>query len=288
MEDNKTPQENTPLKPSEILHEDGKLSSLRTYQGDMAEFIKEKNESVTSIALKEKAHREEKQKQEPKAPTKSHVGTVLSIFVSLILLLGGGTVAYYAAQKFTMPEEARVNLPKKVIPYTTSIEAGNIDKESLRTTLSGSVFSEGVTLLNITDPFSFEQISSKLQINLPSDLSRNLKADFAIGVYKKGDTLSPVMVLTTVEYGGAFSGMLDWERNLKDDLSFIASPTEATSTTVWRDMIVKNKDTRVLVDQNNKSVIAYTFLDKNTILITRDYHVIPDINDLYIGGSLAR
>ena len=38
----------------DALHSKQKLPSLRTYQGDMAEFIKSKNESVISIAVKEK------------------------------------------------------------------------------------------------------------------------------------------------------------------------------------------------------------------------------------------
>ena len=40
-------------KMVEMLHNKSKLSSLRTYQGDTAEFIRSKNESVISIATKE-------------------------------------------------------------------------------------------------------------------------------------------------------------------------------------------------------------------------------------------
>jgi len=42
----------------DTLHSKQKIPSLRTYQGDMAEFIKEKNESVFSIAAKEKKRKE--------------------------------------------------------------------------------------------------------------------------------------------------------------------------------------------------------------------------------------
>ena len=41
-------------KVVEELHNKQKLSALRTYQGDMAQFIREKDESVISVKLKEK------------------------------------------------------------------------------------------------------------------------------------------------------------------------------------------------------------------------------------------
>ena len=49
-------------KVVDALHKKQKLPPLRTYQGDMAEFIKEKNESVISVNIKEKVREEEKAK----------------------------------------------------------------------------------------------------------------------------------------------------------------------------------------------------------------------------------
>ena len=65
------------------LHNKAKLPSLRTYQGDMAKFIKEKNESVISIAIKEKVKKEEVRQKEnpvtssitsPKQKSKNQIG----------------------------------------------------------------------------------------------------------------------------------------------------------------------------------------------------------------------
>jgi len=50
----------------DTLHNQQKLPSLRTYQGDMAEFIKEKNESVVSITVKAKEKKERIEKEEEK------------------------------------------------------------------------------------------------------------------------------------------------------------------------------------------------------------------------------
>ena len=48
----------------DALHSKQKLPSLRTYQGDMAEFIKSKNESVISIAVKEKEKKQEEEREQ--------------------------------------------------------------------------------------------------------------------------------------------------------------------------------------------------------------------------------
>jgi hypothetical protein len=53
-------------------------------------------------------------------------------------------------------------------------------------------------------------------------------------------------------------------------------------------MIIKNKDTRGFVNEKGKSKIAYTFLDKNTILITNNISVIGDISSIYASRSVAR
>jgi hypothetical protein len=292
MDENKAPTPNTPTptKASDILHKDGKISSLRTYQGDMAEFIKEKNESVTSIALKEKAHREEKQKLEPKVETtKSHTGTFLAIVASLILLAGGGTLAFYVSQRLGIDKEAQVYLPTKIIPYSQTIQIESLSKEAIVAALSKEEFAPGVSLINFGEnSIPVSKFIEILGLNIPSELGRNLQSEFAMGVFKKGESTSPILALDVTDFGGAFAGMLEWEKQMQTDLPMIVLPTSATSTLVWKDIIVKNKDARVLVDASGQSVISYAFLDKNTILITREYRIIPDINDLHVSNTISR
>lgn len=256
----------------------------------MAEFIKEKNESVTSIALKEKAHREEKQKLEPKVETtKSHTGTFLAIVASLILLAGGGALAYYVAQILGIEKETQVVLPTKIIPYSQTIEIQDLNKSAISAALSGNDFGPGVSLVDFGSySIPVSKLVEILNLNMPNELERNLKSDFALGVFKKGELSSPLLVLNVAEFGGAFAGMLEWEKLMQTDLPMIALPTNATSTLIWKDVIVKNKDARVLVDASGQSVISYAFLDKNTILITREYRIIPDINDLHVSNTISR
>ena len=56
----------------------------------------------------------------------------------------------------------------------------------------------------------------------------------------------------------------------------------------WKDLIIKNKDTRALVDEAGQARMAYTFLDKNTILITNNLSAIGDITSIYVSRSVVR
>jgi hypothetical protein len=95
------------------------------------------------------------------------------------------------------------------------------------------------------------------------------------------------VIITVNDYGSAFSAMLDWEGNMEKDLSFLNTAT-STEVFAWKDIIIKNKDTRGLVNQNDESRITYTFLDKNTILIVGDISVIGEISSAYASRSVAR
>ena len=110
------------------------------------------------------------------------------------------------------------------------------------------------------------------------------------------------IILMINDFGRAFSAMLEWEKSIEKDLTFLTSKTkigQTASTTevgaplsseafVWKDIIIKNKDTRGLVNSKNQSKIAYTFLDKNTILIVGDINMIGEISSIYASRSIVR
>ncbi len=146
-------------KVIDALHSKQKLSSLRTYQGDMAEFIKEKNESVISIAVKEKkgkeeAEEKEKLEQPTKKPTSNKDGFQINLTILLlsILLLGGGILASLYIFDFTQKEPlAEVALKTEIIPYNNLITLTNITNKSIGTEFSKLPPSNGITVVKITD-----------------------------------------------------------------------------------------------------------------------------------------
>jgi hypothetical protein len=307
----------------DTLHSKQKLPSLRTYQGDMAEFIKEKNESVISIAVKEKEKKEEKAEEEekfnpkPKSTNQTFKIKFTMAFLSLLLVAAGTISLFYVftAVKSRIPKE--VILKEDIIPYNNLVTLANVTNENLETELTKLSASDGVNIIKLSDSSGLLLLKAKdffnfLKISLPGTLERTLKDDYVVGAISGDEGNSSFMIITVNDFGAAFSAMLDWEKNMPDDLSFLDTGTNTAivsssvaSTTVsaivasisrpinqetfsWRDIIVKNKDTRGLVNGKDQSKIAYTFLDKNTILITNNLSAIAEISSIYATRSVAR
>jgi hypothetical protein len=299
----------------DALHNKSKLPSLRTYQGDMAEFIKEKNESTISIALKEKEKKDEEKKEEefslPKksASKKEGFQINLTIIILSLLLIGGGVLASFYIFQFLKEEPVNeVVLKEEIIPYNNSITLANVTSADLGSELGKLSPANGISVIKISgidglpiqkakDFFAF------LKISLPPALERTLKDQYLVGVISQNKENSYFVVITVNDFGKSFSSMLDWEASMVKDLSFLnvetnmATIASTTATTtipikqesfIWKDIIIKNKDTRGLVNEKDKSKIAYTFLDKNTILITGNLSAIGEISSVYASRSVAR
>lgn len=311
-------------KVIDILHNKAKLSSLRTYQGDVAEFIKEKNESVISVVVKEKTREnkkeEEREKTEPKLKL-SHGNFQINFtrfILSIVLITGGVTAFFYIFEYVNRAPTVKVPLDTEIIPYNNIVTLVNVTNKNLGLELAKLVTPNGVILIKISDSDGHLLINSQnffnfLDISGTITIRRTLKDDFAVGVIATDNQKSNFLIIGVNDFGQAFSSMLDWEGNMAKDLVFLNTETNAatSSTTaltasatpsmssrqtiplkpdifVWKDLIIKNKDTRGLVNQKNQAKIAYTFLDKNTILITNNLSAIGDIASIYASRFVAR
>lgn len=330
-------------KVVDALHGERKLSSLRTYQGDMAEFIKERNESVLSIAAKEKIRKQEEQKEEKELQkaAKEEIGSVerlqtpfkrkargnfqvnLTMIVLSILLLASGALAFYFVYDiYTRPPVPEAALQEQIIPYNNSMALAGAESQNLGEKISELNFLEGVNVIKVSDNSGKEIKTAKklfefLDISSPASLERSLRDDYVLGVFYQNGLKSNFLIITANDYEVAFSAMLDWEPNMPNDLAFLtyvpapvaasSTPTGAASSTaaaltrakvpaksvfagnfVWKDLIVKNKDTRALANEKNQAQLAYTFLDKNTVLITDNLNVIGDLFSIYVSRAVAR
>ncbi len=285
-------------KVIDILHSKQKLPSLRTYQGDMAEFIKEKNESVISIAVKEKEEKEEKKKDNihliPKTSSnKEGLQVNMTILLSSILLLAGGAVAVMYIFDFLKKEPvSQVVTKTEIIPYNNLITLANLINKNLGTEIAKLSPTNGISILKISDADGFplpkaKNLFSFLSASLPPTLERTLKDEYAVGIISQNNQTSYFLIISVNDFGRAFSGMLEWEKSMENDLSFL---NIATSTGVfeWKDLIIKNKDTRALANPKNQAKMAYTFLDKNTILITNNLWTIGEMSSIYTSRPVAR
>lgn len=334
----------------DALHSKQKLSSLRTYQGDMAEFIKEKNESVFSIAEKERRRKEDeekKQKEEekkiendlpkfvpeqksetpktsifdtekkPSKKSSSKWQSNIIILVSSLLLIFGGVQGFlYVYNYFNEKKDQKpINVDtSEIIPFNNVITITNISKNNLGSELKKTASKSGVSIAKISDVGGLNANKSRdffnlLNIDLSSELDRTIGDKYAVGVFARNEGASPFVIINVDDFGSAFSAMLGWEKTLEKDLAFftdfysfsISDQTEANNASstikkefwkesdfVWKDVIVKNKDTRALINSKNQSKIAYAFLDKNTILIIGDVYLVGEMFSVYASRAVAR
>jgi hypothetical protein len=106
--------------------------------------------------------------------------------------------------------------------------------------------------------------------NMPGILSRSLNNEFMIGIYSitKGGNV-PFLVFTTNSYEQTFAGMFKWESFLMNDFySLFGGETLENFETKFHDKIIDGKDTRVLTGTDNETIFLYSFVDKNTVVIT--------------------
>ena len=58
--------------------------------------------------------------------------------------------------------------------------------------------------------------------------------------------------------------------------------------TSFEDITIKNKDARILKNNRNDTVLLYSFLDKNTLLITSSESVFQDLANRLISKAFLR
>ncbi len=135
----------------------------------------------------------------------------------------------------------------------------------------------------------FQEFAELLNLNMPYLLLRNIDSTFMFGLHVFDGT-NPFMVLKTPSRQSAFAGMLQWERDMRRDLDDIfenrSSEALRVGTTTqsvlntrgsFKDELIQNRDTRVLVDSVGDTVLLYSFITDDTIVITTDTDTLVEI-----------
>jgi hypothetical protein len=210
---------------------------LRTFEDDIADAVRDGKGSTLNIALAE-----QKRKDTAVEYVAVRKSNKLYIFFGIVLFaVSFGVIGYIVYQKYgnqvlpdvlrgtasivhpsiradkTTPIDLNTLLPKNGISQSLLYKLGgsNLSTQTL------SVAIPTVTVTGADDDIvrmaETKEIMPRLAKNAPSLLTRSLATSTVLGVYA-GDTAEPFIVLKTVSYEGAFSGMLDWEDFMSDDL----------------------------------------------------------------------
>ncbi len=144
-----------------------------------------------------------------------------------------------------------------------------------------------------------------LTLYAPAELLRTLSPQYLLGVHSYEEN-EPFLIFKVDDYETAYAGMLAWEVTMMQDLSplFVRHPspqlgaaspptlsTGATSTvstssllvpftgapTNFVDQVVDNHDARVLLDAQGNILLLWTFLDRQTLVITNNDATLREI-----------
>ena len=145
-----------------------------------------------------------------------------------------------------------------------------------------------VLYINVVDklnkPESIDTLLSLLGPQMPSALKRAFEKEYMLGVYSF-EANEPFIILKTKDFPSSYSGMLKWEENMVSDIGRLFSVPEGTAGFV--DEAFRNKDLRVLKNDNKKTVLLYSFIDKNTLIITANENVLMAIISKYtVSGQI--
>lgn len=283
------PKETPVLDPSETIDvvsnvpkplNDPSIKPIRTFKSDAEEAVKYQNVSAIDIAIAEQKKREMEKKIEYEKDKTGSPGVFVFTALFIIIILSGGWYFWYTS--------SRDQITEVVVPGTTTVI--NTPKDStiylepqknpiilIANKLKSTDAGLGKTATIIpTHSSTSTVIASVNQVfdytNIPDRLSRSLAPQYTIGTYTY-DANNPFIVLKNTFFQNAFAGMLEWEKNLREDLLpliQITHPNEqviATSTP-FTDIIISNVDARVLKNNEDKVILVYAFADKDTIVIT--------------------
>lgn len=151
------------------------------------------------------------------------------------------------------------------------------------------------------------ELLSTLAPAIPDNLLRSVSLTYLLGVHSF-DENQPFLILQVDSYETAYAGMLAWERTMQDDLAPLftrtpspviqnapapasaatstASTTPAATSTPpvqafvpagFTDQVVENHDARVILDKDGNILLLWTFLGRNTVVITTNEYTLREI-----------
>ena len=132
--------------------------------------------------------------------------------------------------------------------------------------------------------------------SVPDVILRSLGDTWMLGAFTEDDgDKTLVMALTTDYFQNVFAGMLAWENTMPDDLENLfnykqkvqdenANASSSVSSYFdihgfFSDKVIRNRDVREFTDDNGQILLLYSFIDKQTLIITTTESAFADAID---------
>jgi len=280
-----------------------KKSSIRTYQSDLSKIVKNNNLSTTKMVIEEESKR---RKLFKKVSTETKKNASL-ITMSIILIIAGiisvfllnilkptptikiqeidlEPIIYTEYQKdlfFEAPSKAKISKAVQDEVSELNIPIGSMIQ---------MYFTERSTTENEQEMgkslIAISELTELLDFRISSALLRFLEPNISFGYHSTTEN-SPFLILRTRSFEDSFPEMLKWEETILENLQSIFiednpvfSKDRLRETKYqFKDIVIKNKDARAILDGGGKILFVYSFSDKNTIVITTNKTTLQEVFD---------
>jgi hypothetical protein len=280
-----------------------KKSSIRTYQSDLSKIVKNNNLSATKMVIEEESKR---RKLFKKVSTETKKNASL-ITVSIILIVAGvisvfllnilkptptikvqeinlEPIIYTEYQKdlfFEAPSKAKISKAVQNEVSELNIPIGSmIQVYFTKRSTTNDEQQMGKSMIEISE------LTELLDFRISGTLLRFLEPNMSFGYHSTTEN-SPFLILKTRSFEDSFPEMLKWEETILENLQSIFiednpvfSKDRLRETKYqFKDIVIKNKDTRAILDGGGKILFVYSFSDKNTIVITTNKTTLQEVFD---------
>ena len=92
---------------------------------------------------------------------------------------------------------------------------------------------------------------------------------------------NPFLIMKINSFETAFAGMLEWEKDILDDIFPIfrkeVSKIDISTNPKFEDIVISNKDVRAILNDEGGLEFAYSFADKDTLIMINNETTLQEI-----------
>lgn len=273
------------------------ITPLRTYRGDAEKVIKSRGESLSTMVFAEQKKRRET-KTTPQKPEYSRKNIIFLLASAFFVIIGIIIFIFVFLVPASPSSQGGSSATKSQLIITEK------EKKIVRTTFTEEGIAASVRAEINETPLFLNQIQSILFIksevanpdnksgqlldisglltlvtsNMPPEFPRSLTGEYLYGVHSLKDN-HPFLIAKVGSFANTFASLLRWELFMARDFVtlFELSSINIPRNQSFKDIVVKNRDARVLQDAEGGTILIYGFADQETLIITTNKDTFGEI-----------